>query len=119
MKADQILKLVVFSALILSTRISAQTQRELNDSTYIAYKKADNELNFVYKKLMNGVNQKQKKMLIRAQKDWIKFRDSHCDFNAEENEGGSIQPMVWAMCLEETTKARIKELEQSIYSRGL
>jgi uncharacterized protein YecT (DUF1311 family) len=105
--------------LITTDQLRAQTQGEMNDSTFAVYQKYDAELNLVYKKLLNCLNENQKKMLIQAQKNWIKFRDSHCNFDAEENEGESIQPMVWAMCLEEVTKARIKDLKQSIISRGL
>lgn len=99
--------------------LSAQTQLEMNQEAYKNYQKADKALNEVYQKLMKGLDKKQKSILIQAQKDWLKFRDSHCDFVAKENEGGSMQPMVWATCLEETTQNRIKELEASIISRGI
>ncbi|MDO1451774.1 lysozyme inhibitor LprI family protein [Rhodocytophaga aerolata] len=99
--------------------LSAQTQLEMNEEAYNNYKKADKELNLVYKKLLGSLNPKEKSLLIQAQRSWIKFRDSHCDFAAEEFDGGSIQPMVWATCLEEKTKARIEDLKASLQSRGL
>jgi uncharacterized protein YecT (DUF1311 family) len=117
MKTKQyLISLTVF----LTANISlAQTQAEMNKEAYSAYEKADKKLNVVYKQLINGLDQKEKQMLIQVQKDWIKFRDSYCEFEAEENEGGSMQPMVEAMCLEEITNIRIKQLEQSIKSRGI
>ncbi len=99
--------------------LSAQTQSEMNNEAYKNYEKADLEMNKVYKKLLNGLNKTEKEMLIKTQKDWLKFRDSNCEFEAEENEGGSIKPMVWAMCLEEKTKTRIKDLKASINSRNI
>ena len=119
MKTFKILPFLLVLIFGLCNHLSAQTQGEMNDSAYISYKKTDAELNKVYQQLLKGLNKKEKKMLIETEKDWLKFRDSHCDFEAEENEGGSIQPLVWSMCMENRTKARIEDLKASINSRGL
>ena len=117
MKARQYLILIAF--FLIANISSAQTQGEMNKEAYASYEKADKKLNIVYKQLINGLDEKEKQMLIQVQKDWIRFRDSFWEFEAEENEGGSMQPMVKAMCLEEITNIRIKQLEQSIESRGI
>ena len=52
----------------------------------------------------------QKLLLIKAQKDWLKYRHSDCKFAAEQYSGGSIQPLIHTSCLTEKTKARIEDL---------
>lgn len=91
----------------------AQTQMEINQTANTNYKKADAELNKVYKQLMLILDKDEKPLLIQAEKDWVKFRDSHCKFEASQYEGGSIQPLIYSSCLEELTKKRIAELKQA------
>ena len=54
---------------------------------------------------------KEKALLIKAQKNWIAFRDSDCEFAISAYEGGSIQPLIKYTCLTEATQKRIEELE--------
>ncbi|TDP01559.1 lysozyme inhibitor LprI family protein [Flavobacterium sp. 245] len=106
-----------FSILFLfsfSTTLFAQTQLEMNQIAMDNLKKADNELNKVYKKLVQKLDEKEKNLLITAQKDWIKFRDSKCDFEKQGSEGGSIQPLVYYTCLAECTEDRIKDLKRNL-----
>ncbi len=91
-----------------------QTQAEMNQTAIDSYKIVDAELNKVYNELLKTLSAKEKKLLITAQKSWIKFRDSHCTFEAEEFDGGSIQPLILITCKEECTKKRIEELNSSI-----
>jgi uncharacterized protein YecT (DUF1311 family) len=97
----------------------AQTQSEMNETAYANYKKADAQLNKVYKQLMAILTKNEKPLLIQAEKDWVKFRDSHCKFEASQYEGGSIQPLIYSTCLEELTKKRIVEIKASIKERDL
>jgi uncharacterized protein YecT (DUF1311 family) len=96
----------------------AQTQMEMNQTANTYYKKADAELNKVYKQLMLILDKDEKPLLIQAEKDWVKFRDSHCKFEASQYEGGSIQPLIYSSCLEELTKKRIAEIKASIKDRN-
>src|SRR5659263_578705 len=89
----------LFLALLLFCFCSnsfAQTQLEMNETAYANYKKADTKLNKVYKQLMSILDQNKKPLLIQAEKDWVKFRDSHCKFEASQYEGGSIQPLIYS-----------------------
>jgi uncharacterized protein YecT (DUF1311 family) len=97
----------------------AQTQLEMNETANSQYKKADAELNKVYKQLMNILDKNEKPLLIQAEKDWIKFRDSHCKFEASQYEGGSIKPLIYSTCLEELTRKRITAIKASIKNRNL
>ena len=74
----------------------------------------DSNLNKVYKQVMKILNEKEKKLMIKAQKDWLKFRDSHCKFEIEQYNGGSIQPLIYSNCLTQLTNARIENLKEII-----
>ena len=89
----------------------------MNETANVKFKKADAELNKVYKQLMAILDKNEKQLLIQAEKDWMKFRDSHCKFDASQYEGGSIQPLIYSTCLEELTKKRIVEIRASIKER--
>jgi uncharacterized protein YecT (DUF1311 family) len=91
--------------------MDAQTQAEMNLTSQQDFQKADAELNKIYKEVMKLLDENEKQLLIKAQKDWIKFRDSHCAFEASEFEGGSMQPLIYSSCLTERTKARVEDLK--------
>ena len=103
--------------LVWNNNLSAQTQVEMNQKANDDFQKADIELNEVYKQLIKTLDEKEKQLLIKSQKDWIKFRDSHCDFEAQQYDGGSIKPLIYSTCLTERTKNRINDLKISIESR--
>ena len=110
--------LIVLVALCFSTNSFAQTQLEMNRTADAKYKKADAELNKVYKQLISILNQSEKLLLIQAEKDWVKFRDSSCKFESSQYEGGSIKPLIYSTCLEELTRKRISEIKASIKERN-
>lgn len=97
----------------------AQTQSEMNETANAKYKKADAELNRVYKQLMAILDKNEKSLLIQSEKDWVKYRDSHCKFEVSQYEGGSIQPLIYSTCLEELTRKRIAEIKAGIKKRDL
>ncbi|KAF2335101.1 lysozyme inhibitor LprI family protein [Flavobacterium daemonense] len=106
-----------FSTIFLfgfSTNLLAQTQLEMNQIAIDNLKKADNKLNQVYQNLMKKLDEKEKNLLIAAQKNWIKFRDSKCDFEKQQYDGGSIQPSIYYTCLAECTEDRIKDLKRNL-----
>ena len=78
---------------------------EENDAEFILKLRPD----FKYNQFLSDVNPN-----IQAQKDWIKYRDSHCKFEADPYTGGSIKPLIWLTCLEEITKERTKHLKESL-----
>lgn len=84
-----------------------ETQMEMNECAGAAYEKADKRLNQVYRKLEKTPE------LVASEKAWIAFRDAECKYQASSVEGGSMQPMVYANCLQSLTEDRIKQLEQA------
>lgn len=97
--------------IVCVNNLNAQTQAEMNQTAITNYKKADTDLNKTYQKVLKSVSESEKTLLIKAQKDWLKFRDSHCYFEIEQYKGGSIQPLILYNCLEEKTQERIKDLK--------
>ncbi len=110
-------KIVFFVAIncFVSVMCFAQTQAEMNNQAYKDYKVADAKMSTLYKKVLNSLtNASDKKLLLEAQRAWIKYKESHCKLIANAYEGGSIQPLIYSTCLTSITEARIKELEELI-----
>jgi len=90
----------------------ANTQFELTRCAARARDQADAELNNVYRGLMKDAGTTERVKLRAAQLAWIKFRDTHCDYESVGNKGGSIYPMVYSFCLAKVTVARTKQLQE-------
>jgi uncharacterized protein YecT (DUF1311 family) len=103
--------IILFFAFLNTSNLKAQTQMKMNQTAHNDFKKAGTELNKVYKQVMKILNEKEKKLMIKAQKDWLTFRDSHCKFEIEQYAGGSIQPLIHSNCLTELTNDRIEDLK--------
>ncbi len=115
------IKTSIFFLVFLFLHISSfsQTQAEMNLEAHENYKKADAELNKVYKELMKLLDKNDVELLKKAQNNWIRYRDSHCTFESQPYEGGSIQSLIQNACLEAVTKTRIDELKVSISDRDM
>ncbi len=113
-------KLCFFMFLLLVINchnLFAQTQAELNETAMNDYNKSDVELNKYYKELTKILSEKSKQKLVMTQRLWIKYRDSHCDFEASYFDGGTIRPVIKFTCLKNITDQRIDNLKQSIKMR--
>jgi uncharacterized protein YecT (DUF1311 family) len=113
-----------------------ETQMEMNQCSAEEYRKADGRLNALYNQLVqtfqkdiakaaqqNDVSQKgfeQRGLagLRQAERAWIQYRDAHCAAVRQRYEGGSISPMIFSMCMTETTEHRIQELRHSYDTDG-
>jgi uncharacterized protein YecT (DUF1311 family) len=113
----------------------AKNQKELNQCAGEQYRKADARLNVVYGKALTFMqkdlseaqeqrdadqvkyNQAAIEKLKTAERAWIRYRDLHCDAARHQNGGGSVDPMIWAFCMEQTTTDRVEELKQA-YETG-
>lgn len=96
----------------------SQTQFEMNQEAGREYEKKDKELNVLYKKLIAKLDETERNLFIQAQQAWLKFRDSHCKYEASSYEGGSMQPMVRYYCLAELTAARNEMLRNDLKNRN-
>ena len=95
-----------------------QTQIEMTQCAADAYKAADKVLNQVYQQLVAKLDDEEKAQLKEAQTAWLKYRDTNCDFVADQYKGGTMRPMIYAGCLEGVTKKRTSELRDQIKDRS-
>lgn len=109
----------IIAAVLLGTPALAQdvdckkaiTQFDMSTCADKDYQAADKALNAVYRKVAaEGETAKLK----AAQRAWIAFRDAECSFQAAASEGGTIQAMEYSMCLTSLTKARTKQLQDTL-----
>lgn len=70
----------------------------------------DARLNDNYKKLMSKLSRRRKNVLLEAQRAWIRFRKTNCDFYYDPN-GGSAAQLAGSGCFLIMTAARAKELK--------
>jgi uncharacterized protein YecT (DUF1311 family) len=70
----------------------------------------DARLNNNYEKLMSKLSRNRKKVLLAAQRAWIKFRKTNCDFYYDPK-GGSAARLEGSGCFLTMTAARAKELK--------
>jgi len=89
---------------------NAITQGEMNQCAAKESKVADNELNSLYKQITARLkdNPEATRMLVKAQRAWIGFRDAECEFSASGVEGGSVYPLIYGNCIAAQTKARVE-----------
>jgi uncharacterized protein YecT (DUF1311 family) len=95
----------------------AQSQGEMNVCWHDQYKAADARLNTVYREFTSKLSDEETAQLKTAQLAWLKYRDSNCEFVADQFKGGSMRPMVSAMCLADVTNARVAELKSQMKDR--
>ena len=117
------LLVVTFAAALLAQNkkkepcADAQSQGEMNICWGKEYKAADAQLNKTYQLFMSKLDESEKAQLKNAQVAWLKYRDANCEFVADQYKGGSMRPMIAAICLADVTKARVNELKAQIKDR--
>lgn len=82
------------------------------DMTYCAGEelaRADSALNANYQALVRTLEPHRVEALREAQRAWIRFRDAECAFQESEVTGGSMAPMVHALCAAQLTDERAME----------
>jgi uncharacterized protein YecT (DUF1311 family) len=79
-----------------------------------AFKQTDKKLNELYKQIEARLTDDAdtKKLLVQAQRDWVKFRDAECNFQTAGAAGGSMMPMLVAQCMDNLTQFRVKNFER-------
>jgi uncharacterized protein YecT (DUF1311 family) len=53
-----------------------------------------------------------KKLLVEAQRAWIKYKETNCKSATDQYRGGSIQPLIYYSCLTELTEERTGKLKE-------
>jgi uncharacterized protein YecT (DUF1311 family) len=90
------------------------SQAELNECYGNAYKKADAELNVLYRQITARLKDDKAitTLLVAAQRAWVAFRDAECDFSVSGISGGSAYGMILAICLDKLTGKRIDDVRK-------
>lgn len=115
------------SPLAAEEKLDCENVMAQQDMTICAgrdYDAADAELNAVWKEARAAAKAEDaeyqedlkgaEKALLAEQRGWIAYRDGHCELAGFEARGGSMEPMLVAMCLAETTRLRTQELMRYI-----
>lgn len=91
---------------------NASDQATMNICAGDSFKKSDKQLNDLYKQIETRLKDDADttKLLVSAQRSWVAFRDAECAFSASTVTGGTAYPMIYAMCLDGLTQARVKDL---------
>jgi uncharacterized protein YecT (DUF1311 family) len=98
---------------------NVSTQSEMTLCWRKEHKAADTKLNQVYRQLRSMLDDEEKLELKKAQTAWLKYRDANCEFAANQYKGGSMRPMIYAICLAQMTENRTTELRSQITNRNL
>ena len=98
------------------------SQMEMNFCSYESYQNEDAKLNAIWKKVRAKVKAMDEETdsgkteamdaLMSSQRGWLAYRDGECIIASFEAYGGSMRPMLVNGCLEEMTKARVKQLSE-------
>lgn len=83
-----------------------RTQLDMNNCAAAELTAADALLNQSYQELLRVLPPERVELLREAQRAWIRFRDAECELQASEVRGGSMEPMVHALCLAQLTEER-------------
>ena len=92
----------------------AVDQATLSACAQQAYEVSAKALNRLYSEIEQRLGQEgqAKQLFAKAQQSWAAFRDAECTFAASATSGGSAFPMVQALCLDDLTQRRIRDLQQ-------
>lgn len=90
---------------------NAGTQAAMDECANAALKTSDKKLNELYKRIEGRLKDDPdtKKLLVQAQRDWVKFRDAECSFQTAQAVGGSVMPMLVAQCMDGLTQSRVQD----------
>ena len=90
--------------------LANQIQGALTSCADSAYHSADADLTRTYRRVFARLGAADRVKLRAAQRAWRRFRDAQCIFEAAAYDGGSMQPMIQALCLESLTRARTRQV---------
>ncbi|NIM41197.1 MAG: DUF1311 domain-containing protein [Hydrogenophaga sp.] len=92
----------------------AETQRQLTACAYRDFEHAQAAYTAVFRELFNGLDTARRTLLRTAQKDWLAYRTSTCEFESSAVRGGSAEPMTRLQCQTRVTRERTNELRRQL-----
>lgn len=89
-----------------------QTQIDVDECAVLDYKKADAQLNKLYKELMGNLEAEQKPQLKQIQLNWIKYKEAQCKFEGDKY--GKMGGLIEKNCQTRLTKQRNADLVEML-----
>ena len=86
-------------------------QQQMNACAVRDFRAADAALNTHYGEVMKSLSPQMRTALRTEQRVWLKGRDPGCKAASKDSEGGSIWPLEFYSCLEQTTRKRMAKLD--------
>lgn len=97
---------------------NARTQADMNECAAAELARADSALNRTYGQVIAAMDTSRVRLLRQAQRAWITLRDAECELENAEFQGGSIHPMLYAMCVAQQTRTRTVYLRTRLPPAG-
>jgi uncharacterized protein YecT (DUF1311 family) len=105
---------IFFFFLLSANNLLAQTQLgEKISKIPVTYEESETQLKEVYESVVNIVAKENKKILIKAQNDWLNYRESECKFQSSDLTDETEKVQSTKDCLFQLNKKRIQELMAS------
>ncbi len=109
----KILLLLLF-VIAVDNALAQTTMPQNMDTGAKTYEDSELELAKVYQSVVGIVAKENKKTLVRAQKEWLKYRESECSFQASDvTDNDTDKAAINKDCLFRLNKLRIHELKAS------
>ena len=98
-----------------------ESQQGMNRCAGDAYERADKALNAAWATAVVAYkgDTDASKLLLDAQRAWLKYRDAHCQASAYDSLGGSIWPLLNSGCLADLTRKRTQELVRMLEGEAI
>ena len=91
----------------------AKTTLQINECLAKELKKADAELNGVYRSTMKKLEGADAALLRKAQRAWLVYRDAQCEADRALLDGGTGGPAAFMSCKLELTRKRTAEIQNT------
>lgn len=89
---------------------NGSTIHALEECAQSNFKSSDEQLNNFYKEFSSKLPKDQKALLVDAQREWIKYKESTCQAAYDATSPGEEAGIDKWTCLDEVTRTRINEL---------
>jgi len=106
-------KIMIILILFVSSNVLAQSQMDKKSKIAETYVESEMQLAKVYQSVVDIVANENKKTLVKAQNDWLKYRESECKFEISDIKDETEKAKIKENCLFEINKKRIHELQAS------
>ena len=94
---------------------NAEQGLELSNCIAGEYQRADAELNTVYRQAMLKLNTEEHKTALRnAQRAWIEYRDSNCEYETHLFRQGGPSEQHRVVCMTRMSMERTRELQEML-----